>query len=147
MAGGFVHKNRSVSVIDIFFLCHHTHGQLLLLLLLFVNRVNGLLAVSRSFGDINYKSVDDASFVASDSPQHALSPSHTHSFSPTVSSSASPSAQPGHQHIASARQLLEWSSTQQVVGIPEVSLAINTTTTTTTTTYIFAIQFPVEYYF
>ena len=64
--------------------------------------MNGLLAVSRSFGDINYKAVDESLF------EHATTTTATATTSPIV------------QAIADAEQMLAWSQTQQVTGVPEV---------------------------
>lgn len=97
------------------------------------NRVNGLLAVSRSFGDINYKAVDDNIFtIDTSSAAASASASGAASFSSLSSLSSGGGGNnsktleerlaSGKKYQASAQQIIEWSRVQQVVGIPEVNL-------------------------
>jgi hypothetical protein len=64
------------------------------------NRVNGLLAVSRSFGDINYKQVEESLFE--DTPECEGLTNAT------------------DKAIANAQKMINWSLGQQVMGLPEV---------------------------
>jgi serine/threonine protein phosphatase PrpC len=64
------------------------------------NRVNGLLAVSRSFGDINYKQVEESLFENCPDAESLTNPVE--------------------RAIANSAKMTSWSLGQQVMGLPEV---------------------------